>query len=655
MNHEAICPECGSPLPLDAPGGLCPQCLMKLGINAPSSGSGTGGSVIGTGTGLDLSEPPLMKPMQDKDLAETVGIHEVPGRYSQLGEYSRGGMGRILLVHDQTIGRDVALKELLPESRGGNGDTPVRQSTAVVARFLREAQLTGQLEHPSIVPVYEMGRRADGRLYYTMKLVRGKTLGEALAEKKTLGERLKLLPHVVDLCQAIAYAHSRGVIHRDLKPRNVMVGEFGETVVIDWGLAKTRSEGDAAAPAAAGSEMPGRVLRPADAVSAYQTSDGRVLGTAAYMPPEQAAGDLKRVDERSDVYALGAVLYEVLTGRPPFTGTSAEEVLNKVVAERSAPVLRVERRVPPELAAICERAMARDPADRHGSARELADDIQAFITGRVFREREARVSFLAAVYGFGAALIAAGIITLVAYNWKRIPAHGQAALLMGTMLAFLGSGLYSWKISARRPQLGHALVFLGVLMFGVDLLMLCRIYHFPVWGPLGFAGPSNQRGGMQENVLFLLWGAGAFAVACAVRSSPVTIVALIASFLWFCEEVVSFSATGLTPQLYCYPLLVAAVFLPACYRWGTSEAFGLTTLVVALSGVWVTGRDGYIPRFLFGSLAMAAAAFAWGLVSYSGGNRERVGRPALEVGLAILVGTAFAMSLMVAQIGRAHV
>ena len=171
------------------------------------------------------------------DLAET------SGRYKHVSDFAQGGMGRILLVHDQQLRRSVALKELLPHSppSGPQGEgAPHKYPASSAARFLQEARLTGQLEHPSIVPVYELGRRQDGTLYYTMRLVKGKTLSEALRECHSLSERLGLLSNFLDLCQAIAYAHSRGVIHRDIKPENVVVGDFGETVVLDWGLAKAR-------------------------------------------------------------------------------------------------------------------------------------------------------------------------------------------------------------------------------------------------------------------------------------------------------------------------------------------------------------------------------------------------------------------------------
>ena len=173
-------------------------------------------------------------------------LTETPGRYTQISEHGKGGMGRVLLVHDTNMGRDVAFKELLPPSDSTNTteESPARAVAAMAARFLLEGRITAQLEHPSIVPVYEIGQRRDGTLYYTMKLVRGQTFARALAGCKTLEQRLRLLPHFVDLCQAIAYAHDRGVIHRDIKPSNVMIGAFGETVVLDWGIAKVKKEED---------------------------------------------------------------------------------------------------------------------------------------------------------------------------------------------------------------------------------------------------------------------------------------------------------------------------------------------------------------------------------------------------------------------------
>ncbi|MBN2497014.1 MAG: serine/threonine protein kinase, partial [Deltaproteobacteria bacterium] len=155
-------------------------------------------------------------------------------------ELGRGGMGRVLVAFDEHLGREVAVKELLPDMRGRSPslDTPEYRASDLVVRFLREARVTGQLEHPNIVPVYELGRRGDGTLYYTMKIVRGRTLADELRKCRGIQDRLKLLGHFVDVAQAVAYAHSRGVVHRDIKPENVMLGEFGETVLLDWGLAK---------------------------------------------------------------------------------------------------------------------------------------------------------------------------------------------------------------------------------------------------------------------------------------------------------------------------------------------------------------------------------------------------------------------------------
>jgi len=298
---------------------------------------------------------------------------EQPGRYrlgpEERAELGRGGIGRVLIALDTHLGRQVALKELLdgPASPG-----PLLSAEAR-GRFLREARVTGQLEHPGIVPVYELGRRADGRLYYTMKLVRGQNLAERLGACRDLADRLRLLAHFKDLCQAVAYAHSRGVVHRDLKPHNVMLGEFGETVVLDWGLARARGQADLR-----GREL-GQPLELGD--DPCRTRDGATLGTPAYMSPEQADGRVEEIDERSDVWGLGAVLYELLAGRPPHAGATAVEVLGKVLREPVRPVAELCPQAPPELAAICARALRRAPAERYPDAHALAVDVEAFLTG----------------------------------------------------------------------------------------------------------------------------------------------------------------------------------------------------------------------------------------------------------------------------------
>jgi PAS domain S-box-containing protein len=296
------------------------------------------------------------------------GPHE---RYARLRLHATGGIGRVWLAHDGDLGRDVALKELRPERA---------EQAALWTRFLQEARITGQLEHPGVVPVYELARRRDDQQpFYTMRFVKGRTLSEAARvfhDKRLAGQADALdlpvlLNAFVTVCNTVAYAHSRGVIHRDLKGQNVVLGDFGEVVVLDWGLAKRLSQPDGAPAAAPTSEDPG-------AADSGQTVQGQALGTPAYMAPEQAAGRLDLIDRRTDVYGLGAVLYEVLTGQPPFAGPDTLTVLRKVQEDEPAPPHQVWPDVPPALGALCLRALAKDPAERPAAAAELAQEVQGW-------------------------------------------------------------------------------------------------------------------------------------------------------------------------------------------------------------------------------------------------------------------------------------
>jgi WD40 repeat protein len=291
-------------------------------------------------------------------------------------------MGRILIAHDERLDRDIVIKELLADCGDASHEaqlpSPFQRSSPAITRFIREARVTGQLEHPAIVPVHELGRREDGTLYYTMKQIQGISFSEAIRRAEDLKERLELLPHFLDLCQAVAYAHSRGVIHRDIKPGNVMVGEFGETVLLDWGLAKVLGQED----------LHGRfiersvgALDPGRSTDATVTAFGQVLGTPVYMAPEQARAESAQVDEGTDVYGLGAVLYTLLTGRAPFHAERSDDILAQVIDEEPQPVLEVAPSVPPELASICLKAMAKAPSKRYPSAKELAQEIQQYLSG----------------------------------------------------------------------------------------------------------------------------------------------------------------------------------------------------------------------------------------------------------------------------------
>ena len=293
-------------------------------------------------------------------------------RFRVLRPHARGGLGAVFVALDQELHREVALKQIVDT----HADDPTSR-----ARFLLEAELTGGLEHPGIVPVYGLGTYAGGRPFYAMRFIRGNSLKEAIDRfhadqilKENAGQRSlelrNLLRRFMDVCNAIGYAHSRGVLHRDIKPRNIIVGRYGETLVVDWGLAKATGKSEPAPRE--------RTLLPNSSGSS-ETSPGSALGTPAYMSPEQARGDLDQLGPRSDVYSLGATLYCLLTGKPPQEGDDVGELLRRVERGEFPRPRQLDPSIDPALEAVCLKAMSLQPGDRYASPRLLVEDIERWM------------------------------------------------------------------------------------------------------------------------------------------------------------------------------------------------------------------------------------------------------------------------------------
>jgi serine/threonine protein kinase/WD40 repeat protein len=314
-----------------------------------------------------------------------------PARYELGHEIARGGMGRVVDATDTLLGRLVAFKEALST----DSDT--------LRRFQREIRITARLEHPSIVPVHDTGASSNGAPFYVMRKVSGRPLERLVATADSLGQRLALIPHIVDSAQAIAHAHERGIVHRDIKPSNILIGELGETVVIDWGLAKVIGEAEELSSA-----------RPqVDLDDSLKTRAGIVYGTPGFMAPEQLRG--APVNAQCDVYALGATLYHLLSRKPPHYAKTADEMMKAAVAAAPTPIIELVAGVPPDLATIVDKALAHDPAVRYQDARALAQDLQRFLTGQLVRShhyspREKLVRFIKQNRGMSAAIAALLVI-----------------------------------------------------------------------------------------------------------------------------------------------------------------------------------------------------------------------------------------------------
>jgi serine/threonine protein kinase len=320
----------------------------------------------------DPTSDTLIQSQPGVDVARGTLTPEDGRRYEQLQTLGQGGMGVVELSADRLIGRDVAIKSLRPQ---------LADDRRVAQRFLREARIQGQLEHPAIVPVYDLGRTDAGTLYFAMKRVKGRTLREildALRRGDDVDERFsqrRLLSAFSQVCQAVGFAHSRGVVHRDLKPDNLMFGEHGEVYVLDWGIARLLGRDDDSA--AIVDFDPG----------ADGTRQGAVIGTIGYMSPEQATGAHELVDERSDVWSLGAILFEVLALAPLIERGSAAEMLTNTMLGVDGDPSRIDPELPPELASLCVSATATLREDRLPSARALSDAIERYLDG----DRDARM------------------------------------------------------------------------------------------------------------------------------------------------------------------------------------------------------------------------------------------------------------------------
>ncbi len=479
------CSSCGTKLRvqenLAGRRGRCPTCKQPITVPdvAPPTPVPTGNLTgtpsslhqAGIDAGVTLDSPSTGARGEPSPVAELLSGHARQGsRYVVAKEIARGGMGAVVRAVDCDIRREVAIKYMLDDSE-----------RAKKARFVEEAQITGQLEHPNIVPIHELGIDAQKRLFFSMKMVKGRSLAQVIDELRSspaaektwsLGRLLTLFNNV---CYAMAYAHSRGVIHRDLKPANIMLGDFGETYVMDWGLAKVLTRNGSSAEQKPSSPLSSIETSASMGVSATQpttegssgshsgstkvvtsrevdgelTQDGAILGTPSYMPPEQAHGEVLALDNRSDVYSLGAILYELLTLLPPVekTGGHVAVLLRVVEGEIKPPEQRSPDRaragkVPKELAAVAMKALALKPEDRYQSVERLRRDIERFQEGRSVSAKEDRlwesaVKFVKRNKGFSIATATAAVLLAIVMSISLVVNYRARVLAENNFAQYL--------------------------------------------------------------------------------------------------------------------------------------------------------------------------------------------------------------------------
>ncbi len=562
------------------------------------------------------------------------------GRYEILGEIARGGMGVVYRAHDPAVNRDVAVKVLQERFR----NHPVATS-----RFVEEGQITGQLQHPGIPAVHEIGTLPDGSPFLDMKLVKGTTLADQLAEPSP--DRGRLVAVFLQVAQAVGYAHSKGVIHRDLKPANVMVGQFGEVQVMDWGLAKVLS--NTAPPSgspAAGVPQHSIIETGRSSDPGAETQAGSVLGTPAYMPPEQAAGEVDLVDERADVFGLGAVLCTILTGEPPFRDKTAEAVrLRAVRGQVEDAYARLDvSGADPELVALCKQCLAPDRDSRPRNAGEVAGAVSTHLAAvedrlrRAERERaaaEVRAAEQRKRRRWQAAVAAAGVLILVVLGagawWAdrqsaqrekdravaaerdrqeaaAALAHAEEALEAGN-LSVADVALAQAEGRAGEDSPADIRDRLAAARRDRDFVRDLREIEDLSWAPglISAAGPADMAGKYRAAITRYgldVGGADPGAAADAVRASRVSAALVAGLSEWFCTDPASPQLRQLLDRLDADP---GRVEVRAAIQAGDEGR--VRALVKALDGsklpAWFAVSVGYHRMVLFedGVRLMAAA------------------------------------------------